>query len=167
MSTTLGQRLELARQEAGVSPAQLARDVGTTDATVSNWIGDKVNPDNVKAVFACRLAARLNIRVEWLLLGQEPMRPGASAAAGAASGVSGISDTALHRIALGAFARGLARSIPPVAEAVAVTLEAELSRLPPQPQIEGLLALLRSHPVPDSGSEALNPTPAPDAQKRP
>lgn len=164
MTSTLGQRLEFARQEADIAPAQLARDVGTTDATISNWLADKVNPKDVKGLLACLLAARLKIRVEWLLLAQEPMRQGSPVAAGTPQSVSGISDTALHRIALGAFARGLARSIPPAAEAVAAALEAELRQLPPQPQIEGLLALLRSHPVPDT---AHAPAPAPGAQTRP
>lgn len=73
-TSTLGQRLETALKEAGIDPAALARDADTTDATISNWLHDRVKDENAKGALACRIATRLNVRVEWLLLNRPPMR---------------------------------------------------------------------------------------------
>lgn len=73
-TSTLGQRLAIAMKDAGIEPADLARDSTTTDATISNWLHDRVKDENAKGALACRIATRLNVRVEWLLLNQPPMR---------------------------------------------------------------------------------------------
>lgn len=73
-TSTLGQRLAIAMKDAEIDPADLARDSKTTDATISNWLHDRVKDETAKGALACRIAARLNVRVEWLLLGQPPMR---------------------------------------------------------------------------------------------
>lgn len=73
-TSTLGQRLAIAMKDAGIDPAGLARDSETTDATISNWLHDRVKDENAKGALACRIAAQLNVRVEWLLLDQPPMR---------------------------------------------------------------------------------------------
>ena len=70
---TLGKRLEAAIGKAGVSPADIARSAGTTDATVSNWLKDKVQIENVKALMLFRIADGAKIDPRELLLG-EPSR---------------------------------------------------------------------------------------------
>lgn len=74
---TMGERLQRALDESdGVStPADLARLAKTTEATISNWLGDKVQPDHAKGKLALRVCSLLNIRPEWLLEGRLPMRP--------------------------------------------------------------------------------------------
>ena len=70
---TLGERLEMAMREEGVSQAELGRALGISRSAV-NQIVQRVSkgfkPEHL--VLACR---RLRIRPEWLALGEEPMRP--------------------------------------------------------------------------------------------
>ena len=68
----LSQRLSSALQAAAVSPATLAERVGTTEATISNWLNDKVQAEHVKAAILLRLSAALDVRPEWLLFGSGP-----------------------------------------------------------------------------------------------
>lgn len=68
--TTLGARLEAAMGNAGISAAALARAVGTTDATISNWLKDKVQADNIKAVLLLKIAAAVRSDPHLLLFGE-------------------------------------------------------------------------------------------------
>ena len=54
---------------AGLSAAALAQKVGTTEATISNWLRDKVQQDHVKAVMLLRIAEALGVQPAWLLFG--------------------------------------------------------------------------------------------------
>lgn len=74
--STLGERMQLALDEMPEiqSPAQLARDVSTSETTIGNWLKDRVRPEEAKAALAIRIARRLRIRVEWLILNEKPMR---------------------------------------------------------------------------------------------
>ena len=72
---TLGKRLEAAMATAQISAAALARQVGTTDATISNWLKDLVQPDNVKALMLLRIADAVGVSPHHLLTGEPgPLR---------------------------------------------------------------------------------------------
>jgi transcriptional regulator with XRE-family HTH domain len=68
--TSLSTRLQQALDHAGLHQAALAKKVGTTEATISNWLKDKVQVDHVKAAMLLKICAVLNVRPEWLLLGE-------------------------------------------------------------------------------------------------
>jgi transcriptional regulator with XRE-family HTH domain len=53
-----------------MSAAALAQIVGTTEATVSNWLNDKVQPDHVKAIVLLKIAEALSVSPGWLLTGK-------------------------------------------------------------------------------------------------
>ncbi len=67
---TLGKRLEAAMDTAKVTAADLARLAGTTDATISNWLKDQVQADNVKATMLFRIADGVGADPRQLLLGE-------------------------------------------------------------------------------------------------
>lgn len=69
---TLSQRLSSALKAAALTPAGLAERVGTTEATVSNWLNDKVQVEHVKAALLLRISNCLSIRADWLLFGEGP-----------------------------------------------------------------------------------------------
>lgn len=52
-----------------MSPAGLAAKSGITEATISNWLNDKVLVDHVKASMLLKISDSLGVRPEWLLLG--------------------------------------------------------------------------------------------------
>lgn len=70
MTTSLSIRLAAALKKAALSPAALAAKAGLTEATVSNWLNDKVNAEHVKAAMLLRISRVLEVRPEWLLLGE-------------------------------------------------------------------------------------------------
>jgi transcriptional regulator with XRE-family HTH domain len=82
-TTTLSQRLTSALKRAEISPVALAKKAGTSEATISNWLNDKVQVDHVKAVLVLRIANALKVRPEWLLLDQGAMDGNVTEAAGA------------------------------------------------------------------------------------
>lgn len=55
--------------EAQLSPAALAARVGSTEATISNWLNDKVQADHVKAAVLLRISEVLGVMPGWLLFG--------------------------------------------------------------------------------------------------
>lgn len=63
-----------------MSPAELSRRAQTTDATISNWMNDKVTEEHAKAALLFRISRVLRIRPEWLLFGEEPRQATARAA---------------------------------------------------------------------------------------
>lgn len=67
---TLSARLAGALTESGMSPVALAAASQTSGATISNWLNDNVQVEHVKAVMLLRIAAALNVRPQWLLLGE-------------------------------------------------------------------------------------------------
>lgn len=135
--STLGKRLQLAIDEEGISPAKLAADCETTDATVSNWLNDEVQVENVKGAMACRFATRLKVRVEWLLLNQPPMRnPGISApTARMPNMVEKVDDLLFGQVML---AQKLAESIPTLGRAV----EAAIVALPEEHRAHDHLSMM-------------------------
>jgi transcriptional regulator with XRE-family HTH domain len=66
---TLSSRLQSALAEKGLSPAALAAKVGATEATVSNWLNDKVQADHVKAALLLKIWDALDVLPQWLLFG--------------------------------------------------------------------------------------------------
>lgn len=66
----LSQRLQRSLESAQLSPVGLANAAKTTEATISNWLNDKVQVDHVKASLLLRIASALNVRPQWLLLGE-------------------------------------------------------------------------------------------------
>lgn len=69
---TFGDRLKACLGERNTSQAELARHAGITSASVSEWVNDKVRPDNVKAEPLLKAAAFLGVRPLWLLVGRGP-----------------------------------------------------------------------------------------------
>lgn len=66
--STVAQRLKIARERAGLSQSELARQLGITSQSVNIWESGKTRPsrDNLAA-----LARLTNVSVHWLLLGEE------------------------------------------------------------------------------------------------
>jgi hypothetical protein len=72
MKDTLGQRLASAIDQIGSNPTRLALKIGTTQATLSNWINDRVQVEHAKAAVLLRLCDELDVLPKWLLFGQGP-----------------------------------------------------------------------------------------------
>lgn len=69
---TLGQRLEARMKACNLQPAEVARRAKTTEATVHNWLKDKVRMDHVKAFQLFNIADAVEADPRELLLGQWP-----------------------------------------------------------------------------------------------
>lgn len=67
-TNTLGSRLRSALKRTQKTPVALAKDAGTTEATISNWLNDNVQVDHVKAVQLFRIADAAGIDARELLL---------------------------------------------------------------------------------------------------
>lgn len=67
MATTFGERLRKARKDAGHSGPVLAKHLKVSAQTVSEWERDKYLPTADKLVTIARLT---NVKVDWLLTGQ-------------------------------------------------------------------------------------------------
>ncbi|HLU91597.1 MAG TPA: helix-turn-helix transcriptional regulator [Pedomonas sp.] len=67
---TLGQRLEATMKARGLQPAEVARRAKTTEATIHNWLKDKVRTDHVKAFQLFNIADALEADPRSLLFGQ-------------------------------------------------------------------------------------------------
>lgn len=67
-TNTLGTRLRSALKRTQKTPVALAKDAGTTEATISNWLNDNVQVDHVKAVQLFRIADAAGIDARELLL---------------------------------------------------------------------------------------------------
>lgn len=65
---TLGERIALARKQAGLSQEQLGDKLGVSRQAVSKWESDQTNPDVAYVAQMCRL---LGVSSDWLLLGEE------------------------------------------------------------------------------------------------
>lgn len=61
-------------QAKNLSPASLAREAGTTEATISNWLNNNVRVDHVKAIQLFKIADAAGIDARHLLL--DEVRPG-------------------------------------------------------------------------------------------
>ena len=68
---TLGERIALARKQAGLSQEQLGDKLGVSRQAVSKWESDQTNPDVAYVARMCRL---LGVSSDWLLLGEESAR---------------------------------------------------------------------------------------------
>ena len=65
---TLGERIALARKQAGLSQEQLGEKLGVSRQAVSKWESSQTNPDVAYVAQMCRL---LEVSSDWLLLGEE------------------------------------------------------------------------------------------------
>jgi transcriptional regulator with XRE-family HTH domain len=74
-TTTLGQRLTAAMTELGIHPAELARRAKMTTATMANWLGDKVEPEHVKAQTLFQIADAAQVNARELLWGSPDPHP--------------------------------------------------------------------------------------------
>ncbi len=68
---TLGERITLARKQAGLSQEQLGDKLGVSRQAVSKWESNQANPDVAYLAEMCRL---FGVSSDWLLLGQESAR---------------------------------------------------------------------------------------------
>ena len=68
---TLGERIALARKQAGLSQEQLGERLGVSRQAVSKWESDQNNPDVAYIAELCRL---FGVSSDWLLLGDESAR---------------------------------------------------------------------------------------------
>ena len=66
--TTTGSRIELARNQVGLSVSQLARGIGVKPKTVENWEYDRSEPRADKLL---KLAGVLQVPLVWLLTGED------------------------------------------------------------------------------------------------
>lgn len=75
-SFTLGDRIVMAREAAGLTATQLARRLGVKTVTLRNWEADRSEPRSNKLIV---MAGLLNVSPTWLLTGGEaggPAGPG-------------------------------------------------------------------------------------------
>lgn len=74
-------RLEVARRARGVGKRDVARAAGMTPSTYSQWISGATKSYDAEKLF---LAVQfLEVRLEWILFGEEPMRISEPASAAA------------------------------------------------------------------------------------
>jgi HTH-type transcriptional regulator, cell division transcriptional repressor len=66
-TATLGDRLTLAREAAGLDPGQLAQRIGVRPQTLRNWEEDRAEP---RANRLQMLAGMLNVSMIWLMSGE-------------------------------------------------------------------------------------------------
>lgn len=64
---TFGDRLEAAREAAGLSPEELAQRLGVRDTTIAQWEADAWEP---RANRMQMLAGMLNVSLMWLMTGK-------------------------------------------------------------------------------------------------
>jgi HTH-type transcriptional regulator, cell division transcriptional repressor len=64
---TFGDRLEAAREAAGLSPEELAQNLGVRDSTIEAWEADAWEP---RANRMQMLAGMLNVSLMWLMTGK-------------------------------------------------------------------------------------------------
>lgn len=69
---TIGGRITRAREQMGLSTAQLARRLGVKTSTLANWETDRID---VRSNRLATLAGMLNVSATWLLTGrgQQPV----------------------------------------------------------------------------------------------
>lgn len=65
---SLGERVALARKQAGLSQEQLGDKLGVSRQAISKWESDQTNPDVAYVAQMCRL---LGVSSDWLLLGED------------------------------------------------------------------------------------------------
>lgn len=70
-NVSLGERITLARKQAGLSQEQLGEKLGVSRQAVSKWESGQTNPDVTYVARMCRL---LEVSSDWLLLGEEDAR---------------------------------------------------------------------------------------------
>lgn len=73
--SSLGDRLRAAMQARNLTPAGLAREAGTTEATVSNWLNNNVRVDHVKAIQLFKIADAAAVDARYILLGESMSSP--------------------------------------------------------------------------------------------
>ncbi|MBK0398417.1 helix-turn-helix domain-containing protein [Limibaculum sp. M0105] len=71
-AATFGDRLSLAREAQGMTPAQLARRLGVRRDTLEAWEADRSEP---RANRLQMLAGLLNVSLIWLMTGEGPGGP--------------------------------------------------------------------------------------------
>lgn len=79
----LNERITSARVSAGMSKAALARAVGVSSPTVTDWESGKIK--TIEAGNMSKLAAALGVTPDWLLYGKEPAQRQAISASVAAA----------------------------------------------------------------------------------
>lgn len=66
-------RLDYAMKQEGLLAAHLARDIGMTRSAMSQLLNG--SSKSMRPEHLIKAARRLNVRIEWLAIGEEPMRP--------------------------------------------------------------------------------------------
>ena len=67
---SIGSRLASRMDELDLHAAEVARRARTTEATISNWVADKISPDHVKATMLLNIADAIQMDPRELLLGE-------------------------------------------------------------------------------------------------
>lgn len=102
MSTT-GKRIKQRRKAKGISPAELARRIGTDRQRVDNW---ERNENKPRDEILEKLAAELGVSPEWIIFAREAQHPALGASASAAQ----LNDLRQHMLtALGELTTALKR----------------------------------------------------------
>lgn len=69
-SDSIGSRLAGRMSELDLHAAEVARRARTSEATISNWVADKISPDHVKATMLLNIADAVDMDPRELLLGE-------------------------------------------------------------------------------------------------
>lgn len=69
--STIGERIEKARINAGLKQVDLQKACGVSSGMTTQW----KDADDIKARNALNIAKVCNVRIEWLVFGEEPMEP--------------------------------------------------------------------------------------------
>lgn len=121
---SLGSRLRSALKRNQKTPVALAKDAGTSEATISNWLNDNVQVDHVKAVQLFRIADAAGIDARELLL-DDGRRLAEPYAEYASHPVQQDALTIAIQLVTEALASGK-RDLPPPKQAEAIQLAYEL-----------------------------------------
>ena len=76
MGATFSERLKQALDDAGMKPADLARAVKVSPATVTLWLNDQTDPNKIRANTMRKVAQVVNRRQEYLMSGRGPQSAG-------------------------------------------------------------------------------------------
>lgn len=108
-SLTRAERFEWALEHSGKTASEIAAAIGCSQPALSQWKSGSTKAYDAELLL--RFARECNVRVDWLLWGEEPARPPA------------LFETELERRALSAL-RAMEERAPYRAEAAVVMLEA-------------------------------------------
>lgn len=72
--SSIGQRVRWAIETSGKTLTQIAQAIGCTHATLSLWQNNKTDMRQAKAGLLMSFCQEVNINLQWLMTGDEPVR---------------------------------------------------------------------------------------------